>query len=151
MTSRLLRVLTAAFAAGVVAATLGATVPGPAGAQTSTTTTTTSAGTSSSSSSTRTRVEVGDNFYKPERIEVPVGTRVTWKNEGKILHNVVPVKGKAWGTRSLVTGKSYSYRFKKPGTYAYYCTFHGSPTSGQRGSVVVTAAASGATTTTTAR
>jgi plastocyanin len=148
MRSRPLRPVAAALAAGVVAAPLATTVPGPAGAQTSTTTTTAPA---VASSSTRARVEVGDNFYKPERLEVPVGTRVTWRNEGRILHNVVPVKGKAWGTRSLVTGKSYSYRFKKPGTYAYYCTFHGSPTSGQRGSVVVTAAGSSTTTTTTAR
>jgi plastocyanin len=83
-------------------------------------------------------IEVGDNFFKPAEVEVAAGTVVTWTNKGKILHNVVPVKGSAWGTKALTKGKSYSYRFKKPGRYAYYCSFHGSPNSGQRGVIVVT-------------
>jgi plastocyanin len=59
---------------------------------------------------------------------------------------VRPNKGKKFGTNELPRGKSYSYTFKKPGTYAYYCTFHGSPGGGQHGTIVVTPAP---TTTTT--
>lgn len=151
MTSRSRRPLAAALVATLAATALAVAATGSAGAQATPTTTVAPGATATTSAPAagRARVEVGDNFFKPERLEVPVGTRVTWRNEGRILHNVVPVKGKAWGTRSLVAGKSYSYRFRKPGTYAYYCTFHGSPTSGQRGTVVVTAAGSGAATTTT--
>lgn len=94
------------------------------------------------------KVQVGDNFFKPDDLVVTAGTKVTWKNEGKVLHNVTAVKGK-FGTKALTKGKSYSYRFKKPGTYAYYCSFHGSPTGGQRGSVKVVAATPTTTTTTT--
>jgi plastocyanin len=94
------------------------------------------------------KVEVGDNFFKPEELVVMVGTKVTWKNQGKVLHNVTAVKGK-FGTKALTKGKTYSYRFKKPGTYAYYCTFHGSPTGGQRGTVKVVAPAPATTTPTT--
>ena len=86
------------------------------------------------------KVSVGDNFYKPDAIEITAGTKVTWKNNGKILHNVKPVKGDKWGTGALTKGKSYSYTFKKPGKYAYYCTFHGSPSGGQRGTITVVAA-----------
>jgi plastocyanin len=101
------------------------------------------AGAQSSGSS---KVKVGDNYFKPEDLEVTAGTKVTWTNKGKILHNVTPNKGKAFGTKELPRGKSYSFTFKKPGTYAYYCSFHGSPGGGQHGSIVVTAAP---TTTTT--
>ena len=91
-------------------------------------------------------VTVGDNYFKPQDIEITAGTKVTWTNKGKIIHSVTPNKGKLYGTKSLARGKSYSYRFKKPGKYAYYCTFHGSPGGGQHGTIVVTAAP---TTTTT--
>ena len=101
------------------------------------------AGAQSSSSG---QVTVGDNYFKPGEIDVTAGTKVTWTNKGKIIHSVTPNKGKLFGTKALSRGKKYSYTFKKPGTYAYYCTFHGSPGSGQHGTIVVTAAP---TTTTT--
>ena len=95
-------------------------------------------------------VKVGDNFFKPEDLEVTAGTKVTWTNKGKILHNVTPNKGKAYGTKELARGKSYSFTFKKPGKYAYYCSFHGSPGSGQHGTIVVAPAPTPTTTTTAA-
>ena len=104
------------------------------------------AGAQSSGSS---KVTVGDNYFKPEDLEVVAGTKVTWTNKGKILHNVTASKKKQkFGTRSLAKGKSYSYTFKKPGKYGYYCSFHGSPSSGQRGTIVVTPAPTPTTTTT---
>jgi plastocyanin len=84
-------------------------------------------------------VTVGDNYFRPQDIEVTAGTKVTWTNKGKIIHSVTPNKGKRFGTKALARGKSYSYTFKKPGKYAYYCTFHGSPGGGQHGTIVVTA------------
>ena len=73
------------------------------------------------------KVTVGDNFFKPaRRSRSTAGTKVTWTNKGKILHNVKPDKGKAFGDEaSFGAGSAYSYTFKKPGTYAYYCSFHG--------------------------
>jgi plastocyanin len=94
-------------------------------------------------------VKVGDNYFKPPDLEITAGTKVTWKNEGKILHNVVAVKGK-FGTKALTKGNAYSYKFKKPGTYAYYCSFHGSPTGGQHGKITVVAAPPPTTVPTTA-
>ena len=110
----------------------GALGTAPAGAQ--------SSGTS--------KVTVGDNYFKPDDIEVAAGTKVTWKNDGKILHSVTPDKGKKFGTKALARGKSYSYTFKQPGTYAYYCTFHGAPGKGQHGTIVVKAAEASTTATT---
>lgn len=102
-------------------------------------------------SSGSSKIQVKDNFFQPDELEVTAGTKVTWTNKGKILHNVSPVKKSSkFGTKALTKGKSYSYTFKKPGTYAYYCSFHGSPSSGQRGTIVVKAAAPVTTTTTVA-
>ena len=80
-------------------------------------------------SSGKASVAIGDNYFKPDDLEVTVGTKVTWKNGGKILHNVTAIKGK-FGTKGLTKGSTYAYKFKKPGEYAYYCSFHGSPTGG---------------------
>jgi plastocyanin len=96
----------------------------------------------------KTTVTVGDNYYKPEDIEITAGTKVTWANKGRILHSVTPDKGKLYGAKTLPKGKKYSFTFKKPGTYAYHCTFHGAPGSGQHGTIVVKAAAPPTTTTT---
>ena len=103
---------------------------------------------SAAAQSSSSKVTVGDNYFKPQDLEVTAGTKVTWTNKGKILHSVTPNKGKKFGESELSRGKSYSYTFKKPGTYAYYCTFHGSPGKGQHGTIVVTPAAESTTTTT---
>ncbi|MEI8001718.1 MAG: plastocyanin/azurin family copper-binding protein [Actinomycetes bacterium] len=100
-------------------------------------------------------VEVGDNFYKPLDLKVTAGTKITWVNKGNILHSVTPnkrykpKKGKAFGIGSMSPKKSYSYTFTKPGTYAYYCSFHGAPGSGQHATITVEAAATVTTTTST--
>lgn len=108
------------------------------------------AGTAAESGGTA-KIEVGDNFFEPDTLEVVAGTKVRWTNEGKVLHNVTPVKKGTWtGTSALTKGKAYSFRFKKPGKYAYYCTFHGAPNRAQHGTIVVTKAATVTTTTTTA-
>lgn len=84
------------------------------------------------------KVDTGDNFFKPQKLKITVGSTVRWKNTGRSLHNVVPNKGKAYGTARLSPGKSYKYTFTAPGTYKYYCSFHGAPNSGQHGTIVVT-------------
>jgi plastocyanin len=82
-------------------------------------------------------VKTGDNFYKPKKLKVTVGTTVRWKNTGRSLHNVVPNKGKAFGTARLSPGKSYRYTFASPGKFKYYCSFHGAPNTGQHGTIIV--------------
>jgi len=138
MRSPFTRTLATVVAAGALTLGVGASTVGSAGASTA------------AQSSGTAKVEVGDNFFKPQDLEVTAGTKVTWTNEGKTLHNITPVKKGKWsGTPALTKGKAYSFKFKKPGTYAYYCSFHGSPSGGQHGSIIVTKAAPPTTTTTT--
>ena len=45
--------------------------------------------------------------------------------------------GKEYGSPDLKPGRSYVHTFADDETYKYYCTLHGTPTSGQRGELAV--------------
>ncbi len=81
-----------------------------------------------------------DNTFRPGEIEVAAGTTVVWENRGRNDHNILQVDGKAWGvsTDKFAPGDSYQHRFTEPGTFAYYCSLHGTTTKGMVGTIVVT-------------
>ena len=85
-------------------------------------------------------VQVLDNTFRAQEIEVAAGTEVVWDNGGRNDHNVLPVEGDAWGVEAadFEPGATYRHRFTEPGTYAYYCSLHGTTTKGMVGSIVVT-------------
>ncbi|MEX2256178.1 MAG: plastocyanin/azurin family copper-binding protein [Acidimicrobiia bacterium] len=73
---------------------------------------------------TDTRVSVDDNFFKPKKVAVEVGDKVTWKWDGFVAHNVVVEKGpQKFKSRTQAEGK-FSRVIKKPGTYKIVCTLH---------------------------
>jgi plastocyanin len=78
-------------------------------------------------------------------VRVVSGTQVVWTNRGRNDHDVQPVHRDAFGVMpaAFVPGDSYSHVFATPGTYAYYCTLHGTKTKGMVGTVVVEAASGG--------
>ena len=64
------------------------------------------------------------NFaFQPASIEVKSGTTVTWTNQDTAPHTVTFRNG-AHGSGTLQQGQSFSYTFKTPGTYDYYCAVH---------------------------
>jgi len=85
-------------------------------------------------------VQVLDNTFRAQEIEVAAGTEVVWDNGGRNDHNVLPVEGDDWGVEAaeFEPGDSYRHRFTDPGTYPYYCSLHGTTTKGMVGTVVVT-------------
>lgn len=91
-----------------------------------------------------TRVGVGviDNAFEPEALEVAAGTEVVFINHGRSDHNVVPVADDQEVIRvrieDLAPGSSASRRLTEPGTYAYYCSIHGTETAGMIGTITVT-------------
>jgi plastocyanin len=95
------------------------------------------------------RVEAQGTFpvfrYAPAEITVAAGDKVVWVNTTSNEHHVTPYDG-PWAERGplhLAAGKKVSFRFKKPGTYRYYCDleYHGELVGplcyGQCGTVVV--------------
>jgi plastocyanin len=68
-------------------------------------------------------VEISRYTYSPDSITVPAGTTVTWRNLDPVPHTVTSAEGK-FDSGIIESGKNFSYIFKDPGTYAYYCTIH---------------------------
>jgi plastocyanin len=63
--------------------------------------------------------------YQPGRMQVKAGTTVTWVNEDEIFHTVTAEKKEGSFDAPLDgKGKSFSFTFSQPGTYAYYCDRH---------------------------
>jgi plastocyanin len=64
------------------------------------------------------------NFdYSPMALSVPVGATVTWKNLDGEPHTVVSVDG-AFRSAALDQNDTYSFTFKKAGTFKYVCSIH---------------------------
>lgn len=85
-----------------------------------------------------------DNNFRPEALTVVAGTEVVFQNNGRNDHDVIPVGDpdtQAWGVQAeeFAPKDTYSHVFAQPGTYAYYCSIHGTETAGMVGTIVVTA------------
>jgi alcohol dehydrogenase (cytochrome c) len=61
--------------------------------------------------------------YGPDNILVPVGTTVTFTNEGEVAHTVTDQKNN-FDTDLIQAGDSASVTFNTPGTYIYFCVPH---------------------------
>ena len=77
-------------------------------------------------------VSLANKAFSPSSVTVAVGGVVTWTNRDSMPHNVTSTSG-AFQSQTLNPGATYTHTFTKPGTYPYFCTFHG----GMSGTVVV--------------
>jgi plastocyanin len=66
-----------------------------------------------------------DNFsFGPMQLEIKAGTEVTWINKDDVPHTVVSDDHKLFKSRALDTDEKFSFTFKDPGTYEYFCSVH---------------------------
>ena len=67
-----------------------------------------------------------DNFaFSPREITVAPGTRVTWVNRDDVPHTATSsVKPRTFDSGALDTDDTFSFVFKAPGTYEYFCAVH---------------------------
>jgi plastocyanin len=64
------------------------------------------------------------NFaFHAQALTVTVGTRVTWTNEDGTAHTATADQG-TFDTGTLNRGQAATIDFKRPGTFAYHCSFH---------------------------
>lgn len=68
-------------------------------------------------------VVVGDNFFRPSSLTVPIGTTVTWRYEGATAHDVVALDG-SFQSAELRDGDTFRHTFDRAGTVTYYCSYH---------------------------
>ena len=70
------------------------------------------------------KVTVNDNYFKPKKVTLAVGDKVTWKWKGFSAHNVTVLKGpQKFESRTQSSGR-FSRVIKKPGVYKIVCTLH---------------------------
>lgn len=85
---------------------------------------------SQSSKQSNENIDIKLFTFKPETIEVPVGTTVVWTNSDAIEHSVTngtPEKpGMSFESDFFTEGQTFIFTFDKPGTYPYFCKRHNS-------------------------
>ncbi len=83
-------------------------------------------------------VNLVDTTFEPAQLTVKVGTTVKWTNNSTMNHTVTADDG-SFGSDTLAPGAQFQFTFSKPGTFRYYCKFHGGPGGkGMSGTIVVT-------------
>lgn len=82
-------------------------------------------------------IEITDNRFGPNKITVPVGATVVWTHKGQRPHTVTADDG-SFDSGKIDGGGTFEQTFDKPGTYPYYCTFHGGKGGeGMAGAIIV--------------
>jgi amicyanin len=71
--------------------------------------------------------------YKAATHKIKVGEKVVWRNADAMPHTVTSTDGGPLNSGQLGKGGKYSFTFKEPGTYSYYCSYHPS----MKGTVIV--------------
>ena len=67
-----------------------------------------------------------DNFvFDPEELVVTAGATVTWVNTDDVAHTVTSTAAAPlFDSETLRTDDKFSFEFKTPGTYNYFCKAH---------------------------
>jgi plastocyanin len=71
-----------------------------------------------------TQVRIENLAFSPANIVIDVGTTITWTNYDGVAHTVTSDDGGPMNSEMLGQGKTFSYTFDQPETYAYHCTPH---------------------------
>ncbi len=71
-------------------------------------------------------VGIEDSRFTPGEVTINVGDTVVWTSSASFNHTVTSDDG-TFSSGTLSGGNSFDFTFTEPGTYAYYCDFHGGP------------------------
>ncbi len=88
-------------------------------------------------------VQIQDNTFAPASKSITPGQTVMWQWGGGNQHNVTWVAQNGPPASPTQSAGTYARAFDAAGTYAYYCTIHGTPTSGMYGTVTVKGSSGG--------
>ncbi len=69
------------------------------------------------------KVEIKGYHFVPDKLTVPIGTKITWANKDQVPHTVAE-KTKKFRSAAMDTDDTYSFTFTEAGTYSYFCTLH---------------------------
>ena len=80
-----------------------------------------------------TKVKISSFAFNPSKLQIKVGTTVTWTNEDGASHTVSADDG-SFSSDTLQQGDSNAFTFNEAGSYSYHCDFH----SGMKATITVT-------------
>jgi len=82
----------------------------------------------SADSSGTVEITMKDEEFVPKEKTVSAGTTIKWINKDNAKHNVAsgtPYEpNKLFHSKRMGKGDEYTFKFDKPGTYPYFCTYH---------------------------
>lgn len=73
--------------------------------------------------------------FSPSTVNIQVGDTVRWTNNSGNFHDVT-ANDSSFGSAAS-TSFTFSQTFNAPGSFGYFCSFHGGPNAGMAGTVVV--------------
>ena len=79
-------------------------------------------GAASADAPTRT-ITMPAKLFDPDRLDVLVGTTVTWKNDDHVNHTAT-AENDAFASGYIPPGGTFSFTFTKEGRYEFRCTIH---------------------------
>jgi plastocyanin len=62
--------------------------------------------------------------YAPKVVTVKLGTKVTWTNNGAVIHTVTADGGGTFDSGTMAPQARFSFTPTAPGTFSYHCTYH---------------------------
>lgn len=72
-------------------------------------------------------VKVKDNFFKPKKVTIKKGGKVTWRWKGSNPHNVAlkkPGSSKVSKRSAIKSSGHFTYKFRRAGTWKVLCEVH---------------------------
>jgi predicted lipoprotein with Yx(FWY)xxD motif/plastocyanin len=82
-------------------------------------------------------VAISNFAFAPKTLTVAPGTTVEWTNQDSAGHTVT-ADNSAFDSGNMNQGATFKFTFTQPGTYAYYCRYHGGPGGqGMAGQIIV--------------
>ena len=90
--------------------------------------------TGATQTATTNAVTIKDFAFSPAKINVKVGTKVTWTNQDSTPHTVTADSGSGPDSGTMNQGQTYSFTYDTVGSFPYHCNFH----SNMTGTVEVT-------------
>ncbi|HEY1921786.1 MAG TPA: cupredoxin family copper-binding protein [Tepidisphaeraceae bacterium] len=70
-------------------------------------------------------VAINDFNFEPRELTITAGATVTWVNHDDVPHTATGVgDSPAFDSKALDTDDKFSFTFKQPGMYPYYCKVH---------------------------
>ncbi|HEY4409605.1 MAG TPA: cupredoxin domain-containing protein [Acidimicrobiia bacterium] len=70
-------------------------------------------------------VDIANFEFKPQKVVVKAGTKVTWTNTDSTIHDIKDTSPLATPqSKDLAKGDTFSITYAQPGSYSYICGIH---------------------------